>query len=381
MPKKTDRKVPLSEDQRKFHKEWSREDCIAHLVAMAKAHPDQVITRNFFRVNSEISESTWNRYYGTFLEFKRQAGIVLSRHAHTLERSIAKHASKDEMRRMTAEKSSYEGKYLNPNKSRFKTAVIGSDMHDLFCDAFYRFMFIEAIKRIQPDTVVLAGDIFDMTEFGKYVQDPREYKPLERIKWVHDLLEDIRAAAPNTQIELVEGNHEFRLLRHMTEATPALVTVLADLHGLTIPKILGLDKYEVNYTARMDLAAFTERDIRGELHKNHLILWDALLIHHFPEGRNMGMPGVNGHHHKHQVWPGYNPMYGSFEWHQMGCGHIRKASYCSGEQWANGFAIAHVDTHSKSTVFEYIDVRGFALLGGKFYGRAECAPLSVPKAK
>lgn len=364
--------VPLSEDQLKFRADWSRDDCIAELQRIATANQEQVITRNFFRVHATCSESTWNRYFGTFMEFKRAANIVLSRHAHLLEKSIAKHASKDKMRVMNKEKCEWEGNYMRPSSRRFQTVLIGSDMHDIECDPFYRRMFVEAAKRAQPEKIVLNGDILDLTEFGKYVQDPREYKPVLRLSWVHDLLADLRAACPDSEIHYVEGNHEFRLLRHLTEATPAMVTVLSDLHGLTIPALLGLTKHEVNYVARMDLTAWTERDVQSELRKNYVILYDCLLLHHFPEGFNMGYPGANGHHHKHLVRNAYNPIFGPYEWHQLGCGHRRAASYCSGEKWSNGFLLAHVDTTGRRVQMEYIDTtHDHCLLGGKFYERKE----------
>lgn len=362
--------MPLSEDERKFHPEWTKDDCVAELQRVAQLDLDRVVSRNYFRVHSRISEATWNRYFGTFEEFKRQAGIKLSRHQHNLERQIAKHASKDAQREMMGQKVTFEGKYQRPCSNRFQTALIGSDQHDITCDPFYRHLFIEAAARAQPEQIVINGDVFDLTEFSKYVQDPREFKPLQRIAWVHDFLRDLRAAAPNAELHLVEGNHEFRLVRHLTEATPALVTILSDLHGLTVPKLLGLDQFQVNYIARMDLAAFHEKDIREELRKNYLILWDCLLLHHFPEGFQYGYPGVNGHHHKHTVRAAYSPTFGPYEWHQTGAGHIREASYCAGEKWSNGFILAHVDTHRKRTAFDYVDCSAdHAVLGGRFYTR------------
>jgi hypothetical protein len=83
----------------------------------------------------------------------------------------------------------------------------------------------------------------------------------------------------------------------------------------------------------------------------------------------MNMPGVNGHHHRHQVWPHFNPMFGAYEWHQMGCGHKRDASYCAGEKWHMGFMIAHIDTQTKQVVSEYIQVTDLAVVGGRFYHR------------
>jgi hypothetical protein len=368
---KKERVVPLSENQRKFHPEWTKEDCIEHLRAIAEANPDQVISRNFFRVHSDISEATWNRYFGTFHEFKRQAGIVLSRHAHSVERAIAKHASKDKLRAMNEEKRDYEDVYGRPDSSkRWQVVLAGSDIHDKLCDPFYRRLFVETARRVQPEVIVLNGDIFDLTEFGKYAQDPRQYDPNGRILWVHQFLADLREAAPNAIIQFVEGNHEFRLLRHLTEATPALVTVLADLHGLTVPSLLGLDKYGVNYTARMDLTAFTETDIRKELRKNYVMLWDCLLFDHFPQGFQMGYPGANGHHHQHHVRNSYSPIFGPYEWHQLGCGHVRQATYCSAEKWSNGFLLVHVDTHTKRSQFEYIDcTHTHCVIGGRFYTR------------
>lgn len=369
-PNNPHRLAPLSEDQRKFKKDWTSQDCIDELMRIAKLDESRVVTRNYFRVHSDISESTWNRYFGTFLEFKRQADIILSRHAHGLERAIAKHASKDKQRAMNEAKQGWEDRYKRPHSGRFQSVLVGSDIHDKLCDPFYRRLFIETAQRAQPEKIVLNGDIFDLTEFGKYTQDPRQYAPIERMRWVHAFLSDLRAACPNAEIIFVEGNHEFRLLRHLTEATPALMTVLSDLHGMTVPDLLGLTKYEVNYVARMDLAAFNETDIRKELQKNYVLLYDCLLFHHFPDGRNMGYPGANGHHHKHLVWNAYSPTFGPYEWHQLGAGHIRQASYCAGEKWSNGFMLCHVDTHTKRTQFEYIDCsHAHAFIGGRFYER------------
>lgn len=362
------RVVPLSEDERKFHEQWGPAECIAELRRIAEIDPDKVISRNYFRVHSDISESTWNRYFGTFHEFKRQAGIVLSRHAHRLERAIAKHASVDILEGFNREKRSYAGRWLKPG-GKHQTILVASDIHDEECDPFFRRLFIEAARRIQPDRIVLDGDIYDLPEFGKYGVDPREWNPVRRIRWVLAFIADLRAAAPNAQIDFVEGNHEYRLLRHLSEATPALKVVLSDLHGMTIPKLLGLDAYEVNYIAPADLRAFTERDISREISQNFILIEDALLGHHFPKGREMGVPGWNGHHHRHLVWTQYSPTFGAFEWHQLGCGHKRRASYTDGRFWTNGFLIAHLNTATKRSTFEYVEIGDHAVLGGEFYER------------
>lgn len=363
-------KVPLSEDTKKFHEEWNKEDCIAELRGIAEAHPEMVVTRNFFRNHSQISESTWNRYFGTFQEFKRQAGITLTRHQHRQELHVARHASVDEFRKMNMLKAGYEDKYRKPEgKTRWKTVLVGTDIHDRECDPFWRRCFLDTAKRVKPDVIVINGDAFDLPEFGKYPVDPREWDVVGRIQWFHQFLKELRKASPDSEIVLVEGNHEYRLLRHLAEASPAMRAVLSDLHGWTVSTLLGLDQFEVNFIARANLATFTMADMKKEVARNYWIGFDAVLGHHFPEGRQMGMPGWNGHHHSHTVWSSYSPVFGAYEWHQIGAGHARGAVYTAGEQWTNGLLIAHVDTRTKWSTMEYVDIRDHAVIGGKWYTR------------
>lgn len=372
--RRTEFEVPMSEDAARFHEEWTADQCVAELRKLALAQPDKVITRNFFRNEARISEATWNRYFGTFEEFKRQAGITLSRHAHRLERSIAKHAAADSYRVMNADKAGWEGAFLRPDTRRYQTVLVGSDIHDKSCDPFWRHCFIDTARRVQPEKIVIDGDLFDLAEFGKYTVDPRDFDIIPSIRWVQAFLSDVREAAPDAEMTIIEGNHEFRLIRHLAEATPAMRVVLSELHGFTVPKLLGLEEFEVNYIARMDLAAWTERDIKEELKKNYAIQYDAVLWHHFPEGRLMGFPGANGHHHKTKSDPAYSPTFGPFNWHQLGCGHARSASYTAGEKWQMGFMLAHVDTQTKHSVLDNIEVKqDFAIIGGQWYRREDAA--------
>ena len=361
----------MSENENKITSA-TKAQCVEALRSIAEADPEKIITRNYFRNNSNLAESAWSKHFGTFHEFKSQANITLSRHAKAIERAVAKHASVDTYRAMNDEKRNYSDKYLKPKGNRFQSILVGSDIHDIECDPFWRYLFLETAKRVQPETVVLNGDILDAAEFGKYDVDPREWDVVGKIKWVHKFLEDIRNAVPNAEIIFIEGNHEFRILRHLSESTPAMKAILSDLHGFTVPKLLGLDKYEVNYIAPADLAVFTKGDAKAEIRRNYYILHDFIVAHHFPEGNKFGMPGFNGHHHTHKVDSFFNPTFGAYEWHQLGSGHKREASYCNGERWQNGFMLCHADTVAKRVQFEYIDTtHDHVVIGGKWYERKD----------
>lgn len=364
--------APMSENEELFMENWGPEECVAELRRIAEIDETKIITRNFFRNNSAISESTWNRYFGTFEEFKRQAGITLSRTQHKLEREIATHSSRDVYRRIGDERLGRGEKYLRDGSGRWKTILVGSDLHDIEVDPFWLRVFIDTARRTQPDIICLNGDVFDLAEFSQYNVDPREWDIAGRIKFVWDeIFAPLREACPNTQIDLIEGNHEARLVKLVSEATPAMKVVLSDLHGWSVAKLLGLDKYEINYVAKADLAAFRKSDVNKELAKNWRNYYDCFIASHFPHARAMGLPGWNGHHHRHNIWESYSPIYGTYEWHQVGAGHVRAASYCDGERWSNGILLASCDTVTKSTVMDYSQLTDFTVVAGEFYYRTE----------
>ena len=352
------------------HVDKTREELIKKLQDLYRLHPEKEITRIKFREFSGWSDSSWNHQFGTFLEFKRAAGIAMNRHQHGLERDIAKHNSVDHYRELN-DRHDFESRYnRKPNNTRHRIIVGGSDFHDIEVDPFFLRVFIEACRMVQPDYINLGGDIFDLPEFGRFPVDPREWDVVGRIKFVHDnILAPLREACPNTQIDFVEGNHEFRLLRHLADASPALKAVLSDLHGWTVPKLLGLDDYEVNYIAKADLAAFTKGDQKKEVERSYKIYDDAVLIHHHPHARDWGMPGWNGHHHSWRVFHQKSAKLGAYQWLQLGCGHRQNASYCEGEYWSMGFNICHYNPQTLSVNHEYVNVTDMAVVGGHIFQR------------
>lgn len=350
--------------------EYTRDQVIEDIHDLAAKNEGRRITRDFFRNNSEIPEAVWTHFFGTFPEFLRRADLNPSRYETKLLNQIAKHADVDVLRKLDGQRKQYANIHEKQRDTRWKTMIAGSDFHDQEIDPFFRRVFTETVRIVQPDVVCLDGDIFDCPEFGKYTVDPREWDVVGRINHGLGIIKDLREASPDSQIDLIEGNHEARILRHLSECSPGLRTLLSDLHGMDVRKLLKLDELEVNYVAQGDLFAFTDAQVRKEVTKNFKTYWGSVVAHHFPHGRKMGMPGFNGHHHKHLVWSEYNLQYGSYEWHQMGSGHFRDAPYCNGAVWNNGFLIIHVDTLYKYVNFDYVYVGPtMATAAGNFYYR------------
>lgn len=350
--------------------DYTREQCIEDILNIAEEFSDNKITRNFYRNHSHITETSWSKHFGTFSEFTKAAGINHSRYATKILNASARHSSVDNIKELAYKRTLLSDTYLRDNDKRFKVMVAASDFHDMECDPFYMRVLTETIKNVTPDVVCLNGDIFDLPEFGRYSVDPREWDVVKRMEAGFDILRRIREAAPDAQIDMIEGNHEARMIKHLVECSPAIKHVLSGVHDFNISKLFKLDDYEINYVANADLHTFTDAQMRKEMIKNYKQYWGCLLAHHFPSGKQQGMPGFNGHHHKHVVSSEYNARYGSYEWHGMGGGHIREASYCDGSKWNNGFLVIVADTQSLDVCFDYCTIGStFAVATGKIYSR------------
>ena len=331
------------------------------------------ISRDKYREISNYTEYQFMALFGTFEELKRQAGLRANRTERKEALSISKHSSVDNLKKLSKDRKDWGDRYLRPSSSRYQLILGAADFHDTEVDPFFLRVFLDTARRSKPDVVSLGGDVFDFPEFSTFYQDPREWDQMKRLHFVHEeIFGPLREMVPKAQIDLIEGNHERRLLKNITNNSPSTRAFLSDWLDLTIEKALKLDDHKINYIAEGDLAVWSKRDEKAELAKNFKIYFDAMVVHHYTNGgRSLGFPGFSGHNHKHEMWNAYSPIFGPFEWHQIGCGHRRDARYTDGLKWHNGFILCHVDTKDKVTNFEYVPVSNHAVVGGRLYLRGK----------
>lgn len=367
----------LSEQAKKFDPLATAEDCINDLRALKDEYPLKDIGRNFYRVNGRYSDSTWNRYFGTFEEFKKQAKLKLSRQQHKLEQQIAKHASVDHYKKyFDTEVAPFYKKFEKEHlPSKLKRMMVISDIHDIECDEFTLEVFIAECKRKQPDIIALNGDSFDLYEFSRYGQDPRHVKMVERFKFMHErVFAPLRAACPDAQIDFFIGNHEFRLIRHLADASPHLRVLLSDVMGITFAKVFGLDEYKINLVSKFDLAAFTKADIEEELKQNYKIYFDTYVVGHEPDKKlKEAYSGTNGHHHSARLESGFNLHLGVTYWVQTPACHVRGAEYLEKvSQWNTGFLEVTINTEKRQAVQRiHPTYKDWTEIDGVFYERKQ----------
>jgi hypothetical protein len=366
----------ISERSKNFDPNATAEDCIDDIRILQKEHEDGHITRNFYRAHGKYSDSTWNQYFGTFLEFRRQAKLELSRAQHVIERQIAKQASLDVYRQFyNQEVLPWHDKFSWADKTnkRFKTIATASDLHDKDLDSFVFGVFVDMCKRRQPDIICLNGDIFDCPEFSKYNVDIRSFDIKGRFEFVHEkILKPLREACPNSQIDFIIGNHEFRIIKLLAEKSPNIRVLLSDVMGLTLSDVFGLKKFKVNLISKIDLAAFDNSGIEEEITQNYKIYFNTWVACHFKD-LTMGLSGTNGHTHRpDQITFTSLPM-GKMTWTNTGCMCHTEAEYVEGrDKWTKSFLWTTIDTLEKTAIPEhYIFTGNFMVMDGLLYKRSD----------
>lgn len=362
----------LSEEKDKYVPGADTQEMIDDLRRVQEESPERFISRNLYRVEGRFSEATWGRRFGTFKEFRREAGLELHRGAQRIEGAIALHASLDRYRGFfEAEVAPYCGKYEKTHEATgIKTVVIASDFHDIDCDPFVLSVFLSTVERLQPDIIVLNGDIYDEYEFSHFDQDPRKINIKQRYEYVKEqILRPIRVACPEAQIDFIIGNHEHRIIRHMADRSPSL-RVLMDLMGNSFSQLLQLDEFKINLICKSDLAAFRPADILKEIKKNYKVYFDCLTVCHEADP-NFVLSGVSGHTHKPKLTTKVNEVAGNTFWYVTGCMAKVDIEYSERmNRYQNGFCIVHVRPETKEVLLEPINfTESSAVVGGVFYTR------------
>ncbi len=112
---------------------------------------------------------------------------------------------------------------------------------------------IQAAQRLQPEEIILLGDMLDFAPFGKYSTEPAlHYTTTPTLIELHWWLGQLRLAAPGAKITYLEGNHELRLQRQINDSLKeaAELRPVNDLDGpsaLSVPRLLALDDLSIDY--------------------------------------------------------------------------------------------------------------------------------------
>lgn len=124
--------------------------------------------------------------------------------------------------------------------------LLASDIHFPYEDAAAYELFITVAEALQPDVLVLLGDIMDCYAVSAHDKDANRGTPAafkDELRYARTKLKDLRDRLPNTRILYKEGNHETRLSRYITKNA----AVLSNLGCVTLPELLGLAEFNIEW--------------------------------------------------------------------------------------------------------------------------------------
>lgn len=133
-------------------------------------------------------------------------------------------------------------------------------------------VFTEAVRLEQPDKVTILGDFLDLPQQGRFDQEPGFALTMQAtIDHAYRWLAQLRAAAPNADIVIIEGNHDKRLLTSIVNNAAASFGLkraeLVEPPVMSLPFLLRLDELSIRYMdaypAATDWDTPTTRNIHG----------------------------------------------------------------------------------------------------------------------
>jgi hypothetical protein len=112
--------------------------------------------------------------------------------------------------------------------------------------------YLEHVKSVQPDKIIIAGDLLDAARLGSFDKVPGFGDTFQdEISYARLFLRKLREVCPKSIIILLEANHELRFKILIWKN----VEEMSGLSGFSIPELLGLEELKIDWVPMQDGAA------------------------------------------------------------------------------------------------------------------------------
>lgn len=116
-----------------------------------------------------------------------------------------------------------------------KLALVIPDTHRPYHDKKAYNLMMAVAADLKPQEIVILGDYADFYCVSSHSKDPRVLSILtDEVQDVLDGLDELDKAFPGANKVFIEGNHEYRLERYLTDKAPALFGVTDTEHLLKL---------------------------------------------------------------------------------------------------------------------------------------------------
>jgi predicted phosphodiesterase len=206
--------------------------------------------------------------------------------------------------------------------------------------------FIDYIEETQPDTVIYGGDFMDVESMSSHGGNHSPPKLLDEAAGSRRYLRRAKRVAPHAKHIMLEGNHEDRLNRWLSNNAPNLVG------AVSIRGLLQLDDMDIDWVPEDKILWLGKLAvIHGKWCNEH---------HAKKHLSEYGHSSLYGHTHRHQVFTKgqmNTDVHGAFGM-PSACRH--DAPYLKGKPagWTQGFGVVYVRPDRNFNVYTAITSHG-----------------------
>jgi predicted phosphodiesterase len=230
---------------------------------------------------------------------------------------------------------------LVPVTTRRETelVVFGSDFHFPYQDDSVIESFLSLVKELQPDRVVLNGDVADFFQLSRFnISGDRIELLQEEIDQANDFRQAVRVNAPDAVIDETEGNHDNRVTTYVRKNAQALKS----LRALRPEALFRYGELEINWHPG---SGFLLRP--SFLVKHGSFVRQEAGASAKAEFMAAGISGISGHTHRLAPYKksGYTPRV----WWEQGCLCRLDPDYVIGKpNWEQGIMVGEFSTKTDS---------------------------------
>lgn len=238
-------------------------------------------------------------------------------HLHTLHKyeTIPDEVSQEQFISQAAPTRISPSRRSKPSRSD-ETAVIFPDAQIPFHDPIALSAAHMVVRELQPDRVVMLGDMVDFPAQSRFDTHPSHNGRLqEQLDITHRMLAQVRADAPDAIIDYIPGNHEYRLTREIIQKNAELLGIkranaARELGVLTLDFLLRLDELEVNMAGQYPNGQVWLNDHTVAVHGDTSSSSGSTSLKYL--ARNPNISTIHGHSHRAEIQWRTTPTRGGY---------------------------------------------------------------------
>lgn len=201
-------------------------------------------------------------------------------------------------------------------------------------------------RKIQPDLIILLGDMLDCYQISSYSKDPSMPGMVEEFKQGRAFLHRLRKMFPKARIVYCLGNHEARLEKYIFDHAGKIAGLVGDLmeHHLGTKELCIEVKRDPWMLGKLCVLHGQQLNGRGGVN-----IPDTLY-------RQLGVSAICGHFHRSQT-----KIFTNFLGERFQCTSVgylgQPMDYCQINQWSTSFATIDIkrDGRFKVNLHEIVD--------------------------